>query len=192
MYDGRANPALELPTSEPQRYVALLRGVNVGGHSVVKMVDLRAWFEALGLSDVSTYIQSGNVLFTTNETDTESLACTIEAYLKSALGYHVTTFVLSRSRLEQAAANNPFKTEDGELQCHVMFLSAGPDTAHRDALMAMQGEEYRFAFYDRLLYYAYPRTYAGHRRTVNFEKVLDVTGTARTSKVVAALIELLS
>ncbi len=180
--------------TETHRYVALLRALNVGGHSVVKMSDLRRHFEAFGLAGVSTYIQSGNVLFTSTETDADALAARLAAHLEASLGYRVRIFVLARPELEQAASHNPFAPicVEGEYQCHLMFLSGEPDAPHRDALMAVQGEEYRFAVFRRVLYYAYPKANAGRRRTIDFEKLLGVEATARTWKVVDALIELLS
>jgi uncharacterized protein (DUF1697 family) len=174
-----------------QQYVALLRGINVGGHGVIKMADLRQLFESLGLSQVVTYIQSGNVLFRTGESRV-SLTRRLEERLASATGNEIKVFVFTRRELERAAANNPFAPErmDAEQRCHLMFLSAEPDAAHREKLMALEGEEYRFHIDDRVLYYAYSRKYDGRRRTIDFERVLGVNGTARTWKVVDKLIEL--
>jgi uncharacterized protein (DUF1697 family) len=102
--------------------------------------------------------------------------------------------VLTPEQLKTAADNNPFhpQRQDGEQQCHLMFLSGEPDPAHRAALMALQGDDYRVAVRGKVLYYTYPRALAGSRRSVNFEKVLGVSGTARTWKVVDKLIELSS
>ena len=174
------------------RYVALLRAVNVGGHSVVKMAPLRAVFESCGLTDVASYIQTGNILFTTNEADPARLARRLETKIASALGSATVVFVLSPAQLRAAAARNPFDPErlDKDQLCHLMFLSGEPDSAHRAALMARQGSEYRFHISGKVLYYAYPRRVAGRRRTINFEGVLGVTGTARSWKVVNKLIEL--
>ena len=180
-------------TASQYRYIALLRAVNVGGHSVTRMSDLRAIFESLGLTEVVTYIQSGNVLFDSRDGDLEHLAHLLEKKLQSVLGYQVPVFLLTRPELEEAAAHNPFDPErrDKEQHCHLMFLSAEPDAAHSAALKALEGDEYSFSIHRKVLYYAYSREAAGSgRRTINFEKVLGVTGTARTWKVVNKLIEL--
>jgi uncharacterized protein (DUF1697 family) len=179
-------------TSSAHRYIALLRAINVGGHSGIRMTDLRALFEACSLSDVVTYIQSGNVLFTTAEADRERLAHELQERLESSLGYATRVFVLTRDDLEAAVAHNPFDAElheDGQLG-HLVFLSDEPDASRLPKLMALQGEEYRFHVWGKVLYYAYPRALAGIRRSINFEKVLGVAGTARTWKVVNKLIEL--
>ncbi len=178
----------------PRRYVALLRAVNVGGHAVIRMAELRRVFESLGMRDVATHIQSGNVLFTSDETDAERLASRLEKGLGRSLGRAVSLFVLSPRQLRDAGAHNPFDPErlDDEQRCHLMFLSGAPDAAHREALMALQRDDYRFHVRGRVLYYVYPRSTEGRRRTINFEKVLGVTGTARTWKVVDELIRLSS
>jgi uncharacterized protein (DUF1697 family) len=175
-----------------RRYIALLRGINVGGHAIVKMADLRAQFELLGFTDVASYIQTGNVLFTATVTDTLRLKREIEGRLEASIGYRGAVFVLSLAQLQQAAAHNPFDPErlDEEQRCHLMFLSEEPDAAHREALMAMQSEVYRFAVHNKVMYYAYPRKFDGRRKTIDFEKVLGTVGTARSWKVVDKLIEL--
>jgi uncharacterized protein (DUF1697 family) len=89
-------------------YIALLRGINVGGHSV-KMERLRELFTELGLTHVRTYIQSGNVFFETTETDRVELAQTIEDHLHQALGYDVPVFLRTISELEQIVELNPFQ-----------------------------------------------------------------------------------
>ncbi len=89
-------------------YIALLRGINVGGHTV-KMDRLRELFTELGFTDVRTYIQSGNVFFETEQTDRELLTQTIERHLHQALGYQVPIFLRTIPELEQIVAMNPFQ-----------------------------------------------------------------------------------
>ncbi len=177
-----------------RRYVALLRAVNVGGHAVVRMADLKRAFESAGARDVATHIQSGNVFFTSDESDADRLAARLEKGVGRFLGRAVRMFVLSPRQLRDAAAHNPFDAErlDGEQRCHLMFLAGVPDAAHREALMALQRDDYRFHVRGRVLYYAYSTSTEGRRRTVDFEKVLGVAGTARGWKVVDALIRLSS
>jgi uncharacterized protein (DUF1697 family) len=180
--------------STRHRSIALLRGINVGGHAVIKMAELKELFESLGLKDVGTHIQSGNVLFTADETDRERLASRLEREIERSLGHAVTVFVLSPKQLRDAAAHNPFDPErlDEKQRCHLMFLSREPDAAQRKALTALQGDDYRLHVRGRVLYYAYPRDLEGRRRTINFEKVLGTAGTARSWKVIDELIRLSS
>ena len=89
-------------------YIALLRGINVGGHTV-KMERLRELFMELGFSNVRTYIQSGNVFFETAQTDRSTLTQMIERHLLNALGYEVPVFLRTIPELEQIIELDPFQ-----------------------------------------------------------------------------------
>src|SRR6266542_1562048 len=173
------------------RLVALGRGINVGGRSMIKMAELRSAFESLGFKDVSTYIQSGNVVFTPKG-GRRGLPTKIEKGLESEFGFRGRVFVYSANELEKAAAKNPFKPDhhDREDYCQLMFLERKPTAERWDALLALAGDDYRFASEDKVVYYAYARALAGHRRAIDIEKLLGVAGTARTWKVVDKLIGL--
>lgn len=119
-------------------YIALLRGINVGGH-VVKMERLRELFAELGFTNVRTYIQSGNVFFESEQADRALLARTIEQHLHEALGYEVPVFLRTVADLEQIMALEPFKhlevTPDMRL-CVVFMDDPLPETLvlpHRSA-----------------------------------------------------------
>lgn len=156
------------------------------------MADLRKHFESFGLINVVTYIQTGNVIFSTTNADSKLLALQLEELLAASTGQKIAVFVLSPADLRKAAASNPFDPEQlgEECQCHLMFLSTEPDKAHRKALIDLQGKGYDFHIQDRVLYYIYSRKQDGSRRNINFEKILGVTGTARSWKVINKLIEL--
>ena len=173
-------------------YIALLRAINVGGYAVIKMADLKKLFESCGLTDVTTYIQSGNVIFTLKKTRSEKLEAQIEKKLKSSTGKDIKVFLLTPGELIKAVSHNPFNPEhrDKEQRCHLMFLSGKPDEVHSKALMKLEGREYQFHIHEDILYYAYPNEFAGNRRNIDFEKVLGVYGTSRSWKVVDKLIEL--
>ncbi len=103
------------------RYVAFLRGINVGGHRV-KMDQLRDLFTALKFANVSTFIASGNVIFDTPDTDAAALETRIETHLKHALGYAVDTFVRTPTQLAVVAAFQPFATEELEAAGHTLHV----------------------------------------------------------------------
>lgn len=111
------------------RYVALLRGINVGGHRV-KMDRLRQVFCDIGLEDVRSYINSGNVFFAASERDTAALTRTIESALHEALGYEVPAFLRTPSQLRDILDSDPFAgielTED--VRFCVVFTSRPLDT----------------------------------------------------------------
>jgi uncharacterized protein (DUF1697 family) len=111
------------------RYVALLRGINVGGHNKVAMADLRDIAAALGHTDVSTYIQSGNVVFTSAETDAASIADALERQIADRLGVRPAVVVVSRAELERVIADNPFPDEMNNKALHAVFCRDDIDSS---------------------------------------------------------------
>lgn len=128
----------------PQRYVALLRAINVGGH-VVKMDRLRAEFEALGFRDVTTFIASGNVLFESPLPDTAALEQRVERRLEQSLGYAVATFLRTPQELGAAVAGDPFAQRDDTCTLHVGFLKTAPAQDAVDRLLALRTDLDDFA-----------------------------------------------
>jgi len=106
------------------RYVALLRGINVGGKNVIKMADLRACFEAAGFRDVTTFIQSGNVLFAATSAAAGALTRKVEAILAEAFAYEATVVLCSRKQLEVVVGRAPsgFGTKPAMYRYDVVFL----------------------------------------------------------------------
>jgi uncharacterized protein (DUF1697 family) len=110
------------------RYVALLRGINVGGKTLVKMADLRACLQQLGFADVSTYIASGNVLFETGEDDVERLVATIEAAIEERFGLAIKVVVLDRASYARIVRAIPEDwIGDATRRANVAFVRPGTD-----------------------------------------------------------------
>ena len=107
-------------------HLALLRGINVGGRNKVPMADLREVVTSLGHTGVSTYIQSGNVLFSTADTDNAKLAAALESAIEDRFGIWSSVVVLSRDELGQVLAANPYPDEPNPRMVHVVFLNAEP------------------------------------------------------------------
>jgi uncharacterized protein (DUF1697 family) len=103
------------------RYVALLRGINLGGYNKVAMADLRQVATSLGHTDVVTYIQSGNLVFTSPQADTIGLAGSLEREIAERLGVQPAVMVLSRGELAQVIADNPFPDETNPKCLHAVF-----------------------------------------------------------------------
>jgi uncharacterized protein (DUF1697 family) len=116
------NPAV--PT-----HVALLRGVNVGGRNRIVMTDLRAVVTSLAHTDVATYIQSGNVVFTSTQSDTTAIAAALERAIAESLNVRPRVVVLSGDELSQVVADNPYPDETNPKHLHAAFTSErfGPD-----------------------------------------------------------------
>jgi uncharacterized protein (DUF1697 family) len=111
-------------------HAALLRGVNVGGRNRVAMADLRDVVAGLGHRDVATYIQSGNVVLTSDRTGTDALATEIEDALAERTGVRAGVVVVPRDELAAVVAANPYPDEDDPKHLHVVFHRGG---ATRDA-----------------------------------------------------------
>lgn len=136
------------------RYIAFLRGINVGGHRV-KMDRLRELFEALGIDDVATFIASGNVIFSAESHDTEVLQCELEGHLARELGYEVATFIRSPEELAAVAAfQPPIPAPDGSASSlYVIFLEAPAGENLRSTLTGLRTEMDDFHFSGREVYW---------------------------------------
>jgi uncharacterized protein (DUF1697 family) len=106
------------------RYVAFLRGINVGGRSI-PMAELRACFEELGFADVLTVLQSGNVVFTSDTAGAAAQRERIEAGLASRFGYPAKALVYPLERLQATLDGNPFDTRGGSCHTYVVFVDGG-------------------------------------------------------------------
>jgi uncharacterized protein (DUF1697 family) len=128
---------MQLDASVPT-HVALLRGINVGGHNQVAMADLRAVVASLGHTDVATYIQSGNVVFTARQKDSRRIAAQLERAIDERLGAQPRVVVLSRDELAKVVTGNPYAEEPNRKLVHVIFLSAQPSVETVAALEQAQ------------------------------------------------------
>ena len=119
-------------------HVALLRGINVGGRNKVAMADLRKIVESLGHRDVATYIQSGNVVFTSQDTDTAASAAELERALEETLGIRPSVVVLSQAELAKVIADNPFPDEANPKHLHAVFRAAEVGAQEAAAIAAAE------------------------------------------------------
>jgi uncharacterized protein (DUF1697 family) len=122
-------------------HVALLRGINVGGNNKVAMADLREVVASLGHPNVSTYIPSGNVLFTAREGDAAAataLAAGLERAIEKAFGLRLRVVVLSRAELAQVISDNPYQAEPNPRLVHAMFFPAEPGPQVRESVAAAE------------------------------------------------------
>lgn len=137
------------------RYVAFLRAINVGGHTV-RMDQLRALFAGMGFSEVETFIASGNVIFCTKATDISALERKIEAKLGTALGYGVAVFIRSIAEIHEIANYQPFPAEgDGTTKTtvYVILLGKTLTAAARKAVLAFSSEDDMLAVKGKEIYW---------------------------------------
>jgi Uncharacterized protein conserved in bacteria len=164
-------------------YLSLLRGINIGGHKKIKMSDLKELYESLGFGQVTTYIQSGNVLFAaeTNEAD-EALSLRISKSIEDRFGFDVPVVIRTKEEIQRIVAQNPFaeEAETAPDKLVVMFLGSMPDTATLEKIKAKIADNSRFTLIGNTLYFFYPDGYGQTKWHSNFfEKQLRTTVTAR-------------
>src|SRR2546423_912901 len=130
------------------RFVAFIRGINVGGNNMLPMAELKAACESAGLTDVRTLLQSGNVIFSSTRKDPAPL-------IEKALDLDVKVIVRTADELRKVIAKNPFDADRDPGHHIVMFLSAEPAKAAQAALLAAHAgpEEIHFAGREIFLYY---------------------------------------
>lgn len=179
------------------KYVALLRGVNVAGTNKVKMDELRRLFADLGHTEVSTYLQSGNVVFapaaSADADDRTGLAAGIEKAIADRMGLTVTVLLRTRSELEKVLAANPYLDRESDpAKLPVTFLAEPPDPGRAAALSIPSGETAVFTLIGHEVYLHCPDGYGRTKLNNAFlERKLGVAATTRNWKSVGALHELL-
>ncbi len=180
--------------SGAHRWVALLRGINVGGHRLVKMPALRAVFESLGATDVHTVVQSGNVVFdhATPEREGTALRHVLQAGLAKALGFEVPVLLRSAAQFRKAAAAHPFAKEAAEpTHAHVYFLDEAPPHPDRAALDQLASPTERWHLHGDAFYLHAPDGVGRSKLAAGAEKKLGVPATARNQRTVESLLALL-
>ena len=172
-------------------WIALFRGINVGGRNSLPMKALAATLQAEGLSNVNTYIQSGNVTFGSNAGTASSLATRIARAVMQAHGFSPKVFVLAASDLKRAAAANPFpagETEPNRL--HLFFLSEVPKSADLAAMNRLRAGREIFAIKGKVFYLHAPDGIGNSKLAAAAERHLRVDATARNWRTVLALLEM--
>ena len=120
------------------KYAAFLRGVNVGGNNVIKMVDLKACFEGMGFLNVATLIQSGNVVFETDEKDSDKLEETIETGLSKTFKYKSKVLVRSSSQIKKVLQEAPSDWKSRkDIRCYIAFVKkpATPELVVKEVVL---------------------------------------------------------
>ena len=172
------------------KYVAFLRAINVGGHTV-KMDYLRSLFAALGFTNVETFIASGNVIFDSPSKSTKALEKKIEASLQQTLGYAVATFIRSTSELLAIANYKPFS--DAELSAagnslYVGFMAASPSDEAKQKLLALGLKLNDFHLHGREVYWLLRTKFSDSEFSgARLEKTLGMSATLRNSTTVKKL-----
>ncbi len=174
-----------------ESYTALLRGINVGGHRKIKMADLRAYLSEMGLTDVQSYIQSGNIVFKSDERDRSVLSKQISVMILKEFGFEVPVVILQLDDLILSLESNPFKEEELDKLSYT-FLSKLPEKEDRIELLKIDHSPDVFSLAGTTLWMYVPNGAAKSKLSNNlFEKKLKVHATTRNWKTVNKLISML-
>jgi uncharacterized protein (DUF1697 family) len=174
------------------RYVALLRGINVGGHKRISMADLRELLSSLEYTDVVTYILSGNALFTSPRKDPAKLAREIERRIVADLGHAVKVLIRTPEELAKIVAGNPFSdAETKPPRVYVSFLAEPADAERLSKIDPRMFEPEEFRVGDRVVYLRFPEGYQGAKLTNDFwERRLGLDATTRNWNTVTKLLSM--
>ncbi|CAN7681249.1 DUF1697 domain-containing protein [Paenibacillus sp. LjRoot56] len=175
------------------RFVAMLRGINVSGQKIIKMDRLRQLFESMAFTNVSTYIQSGNVIFDAEEVDAATLRDRIVHELKEQLTFDIPVIIRTPAELQEVVQDTPYPSVnvDANEQRYVTFLSQAPTDAGLAKLDAAQSEVDEYHVKGLTVYLLIRKNYGDSKFSNNFiEKKLGVAATTRNWETVNKLIQL--
>ena len=175
-------------------FVALLRGVNVGGRTLVSMAALRREASALKLEDVRTHLQSGNLLFRAPARRSSGLPSELEGALTATAGVNVRVILRTKDELAKAVAGNPMVPSDlpGN-KLHVVFLAGPPARRRIQELDPDRSPPDEFVVRGQHIYVSYPNGSGRSKLNLDyFERTLATSATARNWNTVTKLLELMA
>jgi uncharacterized protein (DUF1697 family) len=173
--------------------ISMLRGVNLGGHKIIKMEALRTLYESLKFEDVATFIQSGNVVFRTKESDLKKISKRICDGIEKTFGHKVEVILRTTAEMRGVVERNPFatRTDVEPSKLLVWFLSSTPSTEARQKLLTLkvQGEELRLEGNELFIYF--PEGQGKSKLSLPaVDRALGVLGTGRNLNSVRKLLEM--
>ncbi|MEM8983432.1 MAG: DUF1697 domain-containing protein [Pseudomonadota bacterium] len=173
-------------------WIALLRGINVGGKNIVPMKTLRDLLTGLGCENVRTYIQSGNCVFQSRHRNADAVARDTARAIDTEFGFSPPVFCLSQTNLERALAENPYREAAAAdpKSVHFYFLSEPAAEADLAGLTAIKDSSEDYALTDRVFYLLAPNGIGRSKVAARADAKLGVVTTARNYRTVLKLREL--
>jgi uncharacterized protein (DUF1697 family) len=171
--------------------IALFRGINVGGKSMLPMQDLVQLFKDAGIEKIKTYINSGNVVFTSKEDNPLRLSAEVRSKIKAKFGFEPDIQLLGLKDLEEAISGNPFPESKANPEfMHIGFLAAKPNIPDLNKLESIKKESERFQLTGRIFYLYAPEGVGRSKLASNSEKILGVSMTDRNWRTVCKIRDL--
>jgi uncharacterized protein (DUF1697 family) len=174
-------------------FIALFRGINVGGTGIVPMKDLVEILESLDLREVRTYIQSGNAVFRSVEENSSRISIRIRAAIGERFGFEPQVLVLESGELEEALLSNPFPEAQSQPKTlHLSFLASVPEKPDLEVMENLKKDSERFALKGSVFYLHAPEGIGRSKLAANIEKLLGVPATSRNWRTVSNIMALAS
>ena len=168
-------------------YIALFRGINVGGKNSLPMKELVALFGDIGAKNVRTYVQCGNVVFQSAERNTSEISKQLAAGIKKHHGFEPHVLILELEAMDRAIAENPFpEAEADPSSLHLGFLASTPKKPDLEKLNSFRKESERFHLSDRVFYLHAPEGVGRSKLAASSERLLGVPMTDRNWRTVCA------
>lgn len=172
-------------------YIALFRGINVGGKNAISMKALIEILEARGYTDIKTYIQSGNVLFRGAHSKIENFSREVGKSIKSSYGFEPDIMIIGIEEFKKAIYANPFPT-DHPKYLHLYFLAEIPKQPNFEGLNRIKSESERFQLIGKVFYLYAPDGIGRSKLAAGVERLIGVRATARNWNTVTVLLEMVS
>jgi uncharacterized protein (DUF1697 family) len=175
-----------------KKFAAFIRGINVGGITL-KMEDIKGIFVGLGFNNVITYIQSGNIVFDSSETDKALLEERIRESIATKSNLDVAVFVKTKEQIQSLVSNNPFGKTMDEKRSYVTMLDSVPAGGKLDAIKAINSAKEKFILKKDVVYSYYGNGYGKSKYTNNyFEKVFGVSATTRNWTTINKILDIMN
>jgi uncharacterized protein (DUF1697 family) len=172
-------------------YIALFRGINVGGKNALPMKELVAVLEDLGAQNVKTYIQSGNAVFVSPDKDASRLSNMISREIKQRRGFEPHVLLLDLEDVERAIRKNPFPEASADPKAlHAGFLASAPEEPDLETLESLKTNGERFCLIDKVFYLHAPEGIGRSKLAASAENLLGVPMTDRNWKTVCKIWEM--
>ena len=172
-----------------KKYIALLRGINVGGKNLIPMQALITEFEKLGAKDIATYIQSGNVVFSGSASLAKQLPEQLPKAVQAAFGFTPQLLILEPKALAEAVNKNPFSAQDPKA-LHYYFLAELPKDPNMEGLDTACSASEAYTLDGQICYLSAPDGIGRSKLAAKMEKCLGVPTTARNARTVGKLIQM--
>jgi len=187
--------------TEPQKqakermttYISILRGINVSGQKLIKMDALKKMYENLNFENIQTYVQSGNVIFSSKENDPKKIEKNIASGIETEFGFEVPVIVFNAKTLETIIDNNPFSKDKLKESSflHVTFLAENPKQFDLESILSKKQPNEEIEFTNNAIYLYCPNGYGKTKLNNNFlETKLKVKATTRNWKTTNEILKL--